>query len=243
MLETSLAETPFDSGAAEPSRPMRILIIDDNELDRQRLLRLIGQTGLSFEATQVDCLDQMAPFLDKTKFDIVFIDYFLAGDTGLDALEILTSHRKQKGAAAIMLAGEGQISIAVEAMRCGCSDYMTKAMMNVDTLQKSVATALERRMMAAAMNDQQRAHEDVEASIRAYANASTAEMRGILSATLRRARKLRSYRSQSNVAYSIDLNALETDIDRLWEALPEIKSAPKVQGSVKQHAVSSDTQH
>ena len=185
----------------------------------------------------------MGPVLDGTKFDIGFIDYFLAGDTGLDALEILTNHRKQRGAAAIMLAGEGQINIAVEAMRCGCSDYMTKAMMNVETLQKSVATALERRMMATAMNDQKRAHEDVEASIRAYANASTAEMRGILSATLRRVRKLRSYRTQSNVAYSIDLNALETDIDRLWDALPEIKSSPQVQGPTKPHELPNNARH
>jgi len=243
MLETNLAETPFDAGATEPSRPMRILIIDDNELDRQRLVRLCGQTGLGFEATQVEGLSQLGPALDATKYDIVFVDYFLAGDTGLDALEILTNHRKQKSAAAIMLAGEGQISIAVEAMRCGCSDYMTKAMMNVDTLQKSIATALERRMMAAAMKDQKRAHEDVEASIRAYANASTAEMRGILSATLRRVRKLRSYQSQSNVAYSIDLSALETDIDRLWDALPEIKSVPKVQSASKQNELPNNTQH
>ncbi len=243
MLETSLAETPFEPSTAEPSRPMRILVIDDNELDRQRLIRLCGQTGLSFDATQVERLDQIGPALDETRFDIIFIDYYLAGDTGLDALEILTQHRKQKSAAAIMLAGEGQISIAVEAMRQGCSDYMTKAMMNVETLQKSIATALERRMMSAAMNEQQRTHEDVEASIRAYANASTAEMRGILSATLRRVRKLRSYQSQSNMAYSIDLNALETDIDRLWESLPEFNASPRVKGQTKKYELPSDARH
>lgn len=243
MLETSLAQTPIEPGTAEPSRPMRILIIDDNELDRQRLLRLCGQTGLSFDATQVATLEQVAKALDETRFDLIFIDYYLAGDTGLEALEILTEHRKQKSAAAIMLAGEGQISIAVEAMRQGCSDYMTKAMMNVETLQKSIATALERRMMSTAMNEQKRAHEDVEASIRAYANASTEEMRGILSATLRRVRKLRSYQSNSNVAYSVDLTALETDIDRLWDALPDFQPSPRMEGPTKQTQLPNTTQH
>ena len=205
---------------------MRILVIDDNELDRQRLIRLCGKAGLCVEATEIDGLGGLDDALRQAQFDIIFIDYFLGGDTGLEALDIITSHEQHQKSAAIMLAGEGQIGVAVEAMRRGCSDYMTKAMMNVDTLQKSIATALERQMMSDALVDQAKAREEFEASVLAYANSATAEMRSILSASLRRVRKLRTYQSERNVDYAIDLHSLETDIDRLWEALPDFHTAP-----------------
>lgn len=228
MLESSLAAQPSDQEAQALSRPMRILIIDDNELDRQRLIRLCGQAGLSFDATQVEGLADLEDALSKEQFDLIFIDYYLAGDTGLEALEIISAHEQHKKAAAIMLAGEGQINIAVEAMRQGCSDYMTKAMMNVDALQKSIATALERQMMSAALASEVEARLAFENAIIAYSKSCTVEMRSVLASTLRRVRKLRKYEAERNADYAVDLSILETDIDRLWEALPDFQSVPKL---------------
>lgn len=228
MQKINVTDAPDEDTADGPSRPMRILVIDDNELDRQRLVRLCGQAGMRFEDTQVEGLAELPGALDKHAYDIIFIDYFLAGDTGLEALEILSAHENQKRAAAIMLAGEGQINIAVEAMRQGCSDYMTKAMMNVDTLQKSVATALERRLMAEELADARENRIEVEDAIRTYARACTAEMREILSGTLRRVRKLRGYKAMANIDYVVDLHSLETEIDRLWEALPDVNADKKI---------------
>lgn len=243
MKNTSIASTPEDREAPAPTRPMRILIIDDNELDRQRLIRLCGQAGLRFDATEVAGLSDLSAALEKSPYDIIFIDYFLAGDTGLDALEILSQHEKQSQSAAIMLAGEGQINVAVEAMRQGCSDYMTKAMMNVETLQKSIATALERRLMAEELSDARESRVEVEKAIRAYARSCTAEMREILSGTLRRVRKLRGYKAMANVDYFVDLHALESEIDRLWEAMPEFNGKGSLSNSQPVKALPNSVRH
>lgn len=243
MQNTSSAKTPEDQDAPSPARSMRILIIDDNELDRQRLTRLCGQAGMRFDATEVAGLSDLTAALDETPYDIIFIDYYLAGDTGLDALEILSKHENQKQSAAIMLAGEGQINIAVEAMRQGCSDYMTKAMMNVDTLQKSIATALERRLMADELSEARNGRVDVENAIRAYARSCTAEMREILSGTLRRVRKLRGYKAMANVDYFVDLHALESEIDRLWDAMPEFNGSNNLPNTEPVKALPNPTRH
>lgn len=243
MIETTLATNATDQEAQALSRPMRILIIDDNELDRQRLIRLCGQAGLSFDATQVEGLQQLEDALSQDQYDLIFIDYFLAGDTGLEALEIISAHEQHKRAAAIMLAGEGQISIAVEAMRQGCSDYMTKAMMNVDTLQKSIATALERQMMSDALVAEQQARQEIEDSIIAYSKACTSEMRSVLAGTLRRVRKLRKYQAERNAEYSVDLSTLETDIDRLWDALPDFRAVPQIKQTDETRAITDQTRH
>ena len=222
-----MPDTPRADAAdsAVTTRDMRILVIDDNELDRQRVLRLCSRAGLRFDAVEVASLDEMAAALDETAFDLIFVDYLLAGETGLDAVDALIAHPDQHAAAAIMIAGEGQIDIAVEAMRRGCSDYLTKSMMNVDTLQKSIASALERRMLFTAIDEERSARAALENSIREYANACTAEMRSILSATLRRVRKLRNYTTGGGGDYTADLGTLEQDIDRLWDALPAFGEA------------------
>ena len=214
MTDPQLAEATANT--------MQVLVIDDSETDRQRILRLCTDAGLNFEPTEVGTIKEMRQALKSKKFDLVFIDYLLAGEDGLDAIDLLNQHPEQK-AASIMIAGEGQIGIAVEAMRRGCSDYLTKPEMTVQTLQKSVATALERRMLTYLLQEERELRHSLERNIRKYANSCSAEMRSILSATLRRVRKLRTQiLSEDNV---IELGALEASIDRLWDALPAFSEA------------------
>lgn len=202
--------------AAEPERPMRILVIDDSEMDRRRLLRLCREAGLGFAATEVATIDEMRAALWDQAFDLVFIDYLLAGEDGLSAVDLLAEQSDHP--AAIMIAGEGRIDIAVEAMRRGCSDYVTKTDLSVATLRKSVATAIERRLTAFALDAERQRRKELERAVRDYANACSAEMRTILSAALRRVRSLRGGGLGSEQV--ANLAALETGIERLWEALP-----------------------
>lgn len=206
----------------EPASNMQILIVDDSETDRMRILRLCESAGLSFTATEVASLKEMNAALQATNFDLVFIDFILTGETGLDAIDLLNKHPEQR-AASIMVAGEGQIGIAVEAMRRGCSDYITKSDLTVPSLQKSVATAIERRMMTMSLQEERAMRLSLELSVRKYANNCSIEMRSILAATLRRVRKLRSQKLSDDSA--LELGALEASIDRLWDALPAFSEA------------------
>jgi CheY-like chemotaxis protein len=202
-----------------PVEPLRILVLDDSEVDRNRLIRLCGEAGLNFDATEAASMAELRAALKETSFDIVFIDNLLNGEDGLEALELLKQAENQS-AVSIMIAGEGRIDIAVEAMRRGCSDYMTKSGLSVAALQKSVATALERRMMNTALGDERERRRKLERAVRRYANSSSVEMRAILAGALRRVRKLRSLPLSSE--HAMHLADLEHSIDRLWEALPQM---------------------
>ena len=201
-----------------PAEPMNILILDDSEVDRNRLLRLCRDAGLNIEATEAGSLADMRAALKETPFDIVFIDYLLMGEDGLEAVEVLMDATNQS-AVSIMIAGEGRIDIAVEAMRRGCSDYLTKSSLSVEALQKSVATALERRMMNLALSDEREKRAKLEQAVRRYANSASGEMRSILAGALRRVRKLRSLSLSGE--HAVYLGDLEHSIDRLWDALPQ----------------------
>ena len=219
QIQAKAQETSQNHLAA---RPMQILILDDSELDRQRLLRLCQDAGLVFDATETATIDTFMAALVSGDFDLVFIDYLLAGEDGLDAVDALAQMTNQT-AASIMIAGEGRLDVAVEAMRRGCSDYLTKSAMTVDGLQKSVTTALERRMMAAALEDAREQRQHLERAMRKYANACSSEMKSLLSASLRRVRKLRGQTTEDNIRH--DLGALEDCIDRMWDAMPDIDAS------------------
>lgn len=204
---------------SEPPRRMNILILDDNEVDRKRLLRLCGDAGLDFSATEAASVREFQNALETASFDLVFIDYLLAGEDGLDAVNVLIRDTTQS-AVSIMIAGEGRLDIAVEAMRRGCSDYLTKSGLSVEMLQKSVATALERRIMNLSLHNERDRRLKLELAVRHYANSCSMEMRTILAATLRRVRKLRSHKVSGD--YAQQLGELEKGIDQLWDALPSL---------------------
>lgn len=208
--------------AQTPHETMQILVIDDSETDRQRILRLCEQAGLDFVATEVETIDGLRDALSVRTFDLVFIDYVLAGEDGLQAIDVLNERAGLK-TASIMVAGEGQIGIAVEAMRRGCSDYLTKADMTVATLQKSVATAIERRMLSLTLREERELRYLMESNFRKYAHSCSAEMRSILAAALRRVRTLRETKLGPESA--IELTQLEASIDRLWKTLPKLAKA------------------
>lgn len=204
------------------TKRMNVLVLDDSEVDRKMIIRLCNRAGLNCIMSEADSLSELKSALDHTCFDLIFVDYLLGADNGLDAIKEILKHKNQSAAASIMIAGAGQIDIAVEAMRLGCADYLTKSMLSVEALQKSVATAIERKVFMAQLADGKRTQDALEDSIRRYADASTAQMRELLSATLRRVRLMRRHKAGSD--YSHDLNTLEVDIDKLWNALPNFKS-------------------
>lgn len=201
---------------------MQILVIDDSETDRMRILRLCKDAGLNFMATEVETVEEFQQAITTKQYDLVFVDYLLAGQDGLQAIDVLNDTPDQR-AASIMIAGEGQIGIAVEAMRRGCSDYLTKPELTVAGLQKSVATAIERRMMSFSLAEERALRASLEQSVRQHAKSCSAEMRSILSSTLRRIRKLRE--QKLNEDGTLQLGALEDTIDKLWDVMPSFSKA------------------
>ena len=210
----------------ENKRPMQVLVLDDSEVDRKRMLRLCDEAGLNIIGTEVATLDELRNVLLEKKFDLVFIDYLLAGEEGLDAVDILAADKNQ-AAVSIMIAGEGRLDIAVEAMRRGCLDYLTKSSLTIDTLQKSIATAMERHITGMTLTAEREQREKLERAVRRYANACSVEMRTILAGTLRRVRKMRTHTMPEE--HASQLGDLESSISQLWDALPQFEEqAPKL---------------
>ena len=78
------------SGA--PLGRVRILLVEDSELDAELLIEQLLEAGLDAEFLRVDGAEDMRAALAGDPFDLVLSDMELPGFSGYQALEILREH-------------------------------------------------------------------------------------------------------------------------------------------------------
>ncbi|MEO8078998.1 MAG: response regulator [Caldimonas sp.] len=106
------------------NRLLRVLHLEDSELDHELMVAHLARGGLKARTTRVET---EAGFIEALQepWDAVISDYNLPGFSGLAALELLKS--SQRDIPFILVSGEIGEDTAVEAMRNGASDYLQKA--------------------------------------------------------------------------------------------------------------------
>lgn len=167
-----------------------VLVIEDDETDRFRLIKLCRRAGLEAEFHCAMDLSQMQKQLDTRRFDLAFIDYHLGLATGQEALEILHAHEDHADAVAIMVTSVDKHEVIIRAMRSGCADYLIKEEISVETIRKSVMAAFERLLMTASLEESRAKEEALGAMITRFRDSMEPEMRRIMSAMLWRIRDM-----------------------------------------------------
>jgi PleD family two-component response regulator len=132
----------------------KALLIDDCEFDRRRIKRLNSKLETPLILEEVPNIDSMNNCLDAVSFDLIMIDYGLGKEDGLSALDMIQRHKLNQDAAKIMITGNTQASVAVSALKRGCSDYVSKKELTPELFQKSVFDALKKARPAAVSADQ-----------------------------------------------------------------------------------------
>ena len=108
-------------------RVLRVLHVEDSELDHQLILAQLGRAGLKIEMQRLDALPAVLAALELS-WDAIISDYNLPGYSGLDVLEALKE--RQQLTPFILVSGEIGEDTAVGAMRNGASDYLLKNNLN-----------------------------------------------------------------------------------------------------------------
>ena len=125
------------------TQPNRVLIVDDEAKIRRVLVRLLGDEG--YEATEADSGEKGLALAADSPPDVVIMDQNLPGISGQEATEQLVE--RVPGVKVIMVTAFGAIDRAVDAMRRGAYDYLTKPFDN-DELLLRVGRAMETRRLA-----------------------------------------------------------------------------------------------
>jgi len=118
----------------------RILIVDDDKAFIVATVALLKDEGYDI-TTATSGLDARK-HIDERKFDLILSDLVMTGLNGIELLQYIK--RKMPDATVMMVTGFGSVQTAVEAMRYGAYDYLTKPCHNEELLIK-VRRAIQER--------------------------------------------------------------------------------------------------
>jgi DNA-binding NtrC family response regulator len=142
-MSEAIAETQAAAPAPSTSREAgRILIIDDEPIVREVLRDVLSREAYSLTFA-VDAETGLEA-LDDQEFDLVVLDLMLPGMGGLEALTEI--RRRDPDQVIVMLTAFGSVETAVQAMRMGANDYLTKPFKNDDVL-RAVGRGLSHRRL------------------------------------------------------------------------------------------------
>lgn len=192
------AETAGRTGDAAAQDTLKVLTLDDDSLDRLRLIRTCKKAGLRCDFDEAANLLELRRCLDRTAYDVIFIDHKLGLDTGMDALRLLMAHEDQAGAIPIMVTSATEHRIAVDAMRAGCADYLVKEELTVSSLSKSITAAIERRVIYAELAGAKALERELKQIVSRFMTTCGPEMRGILQSTIKTLRGLKAHNRSNN---------------------------------------------
>ena len=122
-----------------PERQATILIADDEIFIREGLQEALQKPGYAIE-TAIDG-NQARKMLLERDYNLVVLDLRMPGPSGMELLEEIGEHHPDTQC--IILTAHGNVSTAVEAMRKGAYDFVTKPV-DLDHLRLMVARALDR---------------------------------------------------------------------------------------------------
>ena len=149
--------------------PLHVLLVDDDEVDRLAVKRLLRQTR--FDAVVEERSDRSAAMaaLTPQAFDCVLLDYALPGADGVEILKEIRA--KGQTVPVIALTGQGDEEVAVELMKAGAADYLNKNSLTAERLERSLryALALHRadEELRQLLEREQRARQEAQAANRA----------------------------------------------------------------------------
>ena len=125
------------------STTRRLLVVDDDRAMREMLASLFKERGLSVEdAASADAALARAAEQD---FDVVLSDVRMPGLSGVELVGQL--RRLRPATPVVLMTAFGSIDSAVEAMRTGAFDYLTKPF-EPDAVILAVERALAHRALA-----------------------------------------------------------------------------------------------
>jgi len=126
---------------AEVIHALKLLIVDDDDVDRERLRRMLSKSDIDTDISEASSVEDSMIFLNNDDYDCVIVDYRLGLSSGLTLLSTIRTAMKNP-CAVIMVTGLGDEEVAAEAMRLGASDYLLKSQLQSPQLIRAIISSI-----------------------------------------------------------------------------------------------------
>ena len=142
----------------DPIINARILLVEGSRRDQLLIIENLNELGIH-NITVSDSGEQAIDTIEgDTNFDLVIIEYYLSGVSGIEIIKEIKS--KFEKIPIIMITGLGSERVAVEAMKLGVHDYLTKEDLKKEAFKESITEILVKSNVMKEMELKKRLEED-----------------------------------------------------------------------------------
>ena len=172
MLVSDLLKTLRPDRERKAGETGRILVVDDNESNRDLLRRRLLQDGHTIVTAESG--EAALAAVETEAFDLILLDLLMPGMNGIEVLENLKADERWRHTPVIMISGLSESDAVIRCIEAGAEDYLPKPF-NPILLRARIDAGLERKRW----RDRER---DYLASLSAEKEKSEALLRNILPA-------------------------------------------------------------
>ncbi|MDV3352512.1 ATP-binding protein [Leptothoe sp. LEGE 181152] len=130
-----------------------LLIVDDCAEDREVYREYLScDPHNTYEFCEAGLAEVALELSLKQQFDVVLLDFYMPDMTGLEFLSQLQKHQRKIHSPIIMLTGQGNEELAVQAMKNGVQDYLGKHHLQPEILQRTVRSVIQQSHLHVALH-------------------------------------------------------------------------------------------
>lgn len=126
---------------------MKLLLIDDDELDRQAIIRTFKKNEWDIQVVQASSAGEGLSCFNAESFDAVLLDYRLPDIDGLDVLKLLTSHPIHHSAIIILTGAEENEDLEQQCLEAGAQDVLFKSEIAHKHVTRAITHARTRHLL------------------------------------------------------------------------------------------------
>lgn len=147
MLQTALPQSQPTADLVDAG--LRILVLDDSDLDLRRVSRMISEIRSDVFVKTTKTLQQFETAFHANMYDLCLIDHSLGGGkTSSDAMKVIKSSTIASHTPAVLVTGLSDDSVIIEAVKHGFVNYIEKSSMTVGALKTVISEALDEAALA-----------------------------------------------------------------------------------------------
>jgi len=129
--------------ATPQTRKAKVLVVDDDKIVLRAATEILSREGYQVMAID-DAVEGLAAAKDPS-IDVACLDIKMPNLSGMDLLKAFKQHRPD--VEVIMMTAFATVETAVEAVKGGAYDYLTKPFENIDVLSLAVGRAAEKKSL------------------------------------------------------------------------------------------------
>ena len=140
-----------EAPAMTAAQHYNVLLVEDGPEDRVLYKRLLGKSqSARFNVQEAGSVAEAKRMAENESFDCFVVDYNLPDADGMEFIRYLMDDAPRRhGRAIIMVTGQGSEEIAVEALKLGVDDYITKKNISDGIFVRPLLNAIERAQLTA----------------------------------------------------------------------------------------------